>query len=165
MKVPRPPDTHQKVSLITKRKRKSLNIAHRAFGLFIGLTILFWVLPAYLFDGTNLKEVRLVLTRVFKSELWVRIRSFQKRNSYLKILPSRPKKAAQTQRRTGRRWTKKKNVVKWAFIPLHLNTCCRIIRHVPHSVCVCVATLLSTQAEDWNDYSRAPWCCSKKKKH
>lgn len=69
MKVPRPSNTHQKVSLIASRKRKSLNIARRSFGLF-RLTILLWVLPAFLFDGTNLKEVTLVLTRVFKGELW-----------------------------------------------------------------------------------------------
>lgn len=69
MKVPRPSDTHQKVSLIASRKGKSLNIAHRSFGLF-RLMILLWVLPAFLFDETNVKEVTVVLTCVFKGELW-----------------------------------------------------------------------------------------------
>lgn len=62
MKVPRPSDTHQKVSLRASRKGKSLNIAHRSFGLF-RLTILLWVLPAFLFDWTNLKEVTLLFSK------------------------------------------------------------------------------------------------------
>lgn len=69
MKVPRPSDTLQKVPLIASRKGKSLNVAHRSFGLF-RLTVLLRVLPAFLFDETNLKEVTVVLTGVFKGELW-----------------------------------------------------------------------------------------------
>lgn len=169
MKVPRPSNTHQKVSLIASRKRKSLNIARRSFGLF-RLTILLWVLPAFLFDGTNLKEVTLVLTRVFKGELWA---GFIPLTLIWKFSLVVKKKSSTNSTSDWTMTMKMNNVVTcfWAEEE-HADV---VIRHVTHSVCVvtAVTTLLSilllvSNTGDWWSrelkglQSKTPRCCGKK---
>lgn len=103
MKVPRPSDTHQKVSLIASKKRKSLNIARRSFGLFWALQTHDFALSSssFLIWWDKPKGGHTRADTCFQRRAVGRIHSF---NSYFKILPGCQKKGAQTQRRIEQWW-------------------------------------------------------------